>query len=189
MPLKPAFSNFLTFCFLKMFSGVPTIWTLLRGWKRRGIQNVRVFPIPIPAMDTTLQFHLRTASTTLSCQRHGLMPKTSEVQSQICKREGKGSGVIWGEAIASIKSIQSSMIQLIVDYKQMMWCNAIVIGFEVQQLLPKEPPLFINVFCQALWRGWRKLSLSEKSRIIWVILISHLLILSPLSEEFPSTSK
>ena len=62
------------------------------GWKRRGIQNVSVFPIPVPAIDITSRLHLSMALTTFICQRHrdGLTPKIFWVSSRIRDIEGSG---------------------------------------------------------------------------------------------------
>ena len=56
--------------------------------KSNGIQNVIVFPIPVPAIEATSWSPLRMASMILICQRHGRQPKTVSVWFCILDSEG-----------------------------------------------------------------------------------------------------
>ena len=59
----PTLAKVPTFCLPRMFSGVTTIW-MSSGRKSNGIQNVRVLPEPVAAIDATSLSFFKMACTT-----------------------------------------------------------------------------------------------------------------------------
>ena len=90
--LYPVFFKACTFCIPRRFNGITMIRRLFLGQKCRGIQNVRVFPMPVPTIDTTSLSLFKIASVTLICHKHRRKPKAFSMESQISEYEGRFTG-------------------------------------------------------------------------------------------------
>ena len=87
----PALVSEAAFCFPSRLSGVTTICMPL-GRKSNGSQKQRVFPIPVPAVQMTSLSPFKSASDTLSCQRHGRTVKVCCACWWIVANVGYGLG-------------------------------------------------------------------------------------------------
>jgi hypothetical protein len=84
--LIPNAARSSTFCLLRMFMGVIMI-CMPSSLNSKGIQNVKVFPAPVAAMETMSPSWQRIASTTQICQQQGQCPNNLKVFSLISRRD------------------------------------------------------------------------------------------------------